>query len=80
MLVDEFHTTYQVTAKFSGWQIWPAAIAGVFGSAVGRVWGKRPVYVASVVVLLVGAVWNGQAKDVNSFLGARLLQVCPLSK
>jgi len=76
MLVDEFKTTYKVTAKFAGWQFWPAGIAGLFGSAVGRIWGKRPVYIVSTLLLLIGAIWNALATDTDSFLGARVLQVC----
>ena len=76
MLVDEFKTTYQVTAKFAGWQFWPAGIAGLFGSAVGRIWGKRSVYIVSTLLLFIGAIWNALATDTNSFLGARVLQVC----
>lgn len=75
MLVKEFHTTYQMTAEFSGWQFWPAGVAGLFGSAIARLWGKRPVYLASVVILFAGAIWNALAKDTQSFLGARVLQV-----
>lgn len=75
MLVDEFKTTYKVTAKFSGWQFWPAGIAGLFGSAVGRVWGKRPVYIVSTLLLFIGAIWNALAQNTDSFLGARILQV-----
>ncbi|KAG0131090.1 major facilitator superfamily domain-containing protein [Tuber indicum] len=74
MLVDEFKTTYQVTARFAGWQFWPAGIAGLFGSAVGRVWGKRPVYIVSTLLLFIGAVWNALAQNTDSFLGARILQ------
>lgn len=75
MLVDEFKTTYKVTAKFAGWQFWPAGIAGLFGSAVGRVWGKRPVYIVSTLLLFIGAIWNALAQNTDSFLGARILQV-----
>ncbi|PUU77106.1 major facilitator superfamily domain-containing protein [Tuber borchii] len=74
MLVDEFKTTYKVTAKFAGWQFWPAGIAGLFGSAVGRVWGKRPVYIVSTLLLFIGAIWNALAQNTDSFLGARILQ------
>ena len=79
MLVDEFKTTYQVTAKFAGWQFWPAGIAGLFGSAIGRIWGKRPVYIVSTLILFIGAIWNALAQNTDSFLGARVLQVCVFS-
>lgn len=74
VLVKEFHTTYAVVATFSGWQFWPAGVAGLFGSAVGRVWGKRPVYLVSIILLLGGAIWNATATSANSFLGSRILQ------
>ncbi|RPA91821.1 MFS general substrate transporter [Choiromyces venosus 120613-1] len=74
MLVDEFKTTYKVTAEFAGWQFWPAGIAGLFGSAVGRIWGKRPVYIVSTLLLFIGAIWNSLAQNTDSFLGARVLQ------
>lgn len=74
VLVEEFNTTYKVVAKFAGWQFWPAGIAGLVGSAVGRVWGKRPVYLISIVLLFIGAIWNATATSADSFLGSRVLQ------
>lgn len=74
VLVKEFHTTYEVVATFSGWQFWPAGVAGLIGSAVGRIWGKRPVYLVSIILLFAGAIWNATATSANSFLGSRVLQ------
>lgn len=74
VLVEEFNTTYAVVATFSGWQFWPAGVAGLMGSAVGRVWGKRPVYLVSIILVFGGAIWNATATSANSFLGSRILQ------
>lgn len=74
VLVEEFNTTYKIVATFSGWQFWPAGVAGLIGSAVGRVWGKRLVYFVSIILLFIGAIWNATATSANSFLGSRVLQ------
>ncbi|KAI5846616.1 major facilitator superfamily domain-containing protein [Morchella snyderi] len=74
VLVKEFNTTYHVVARFAGWQFWPAAVAGLVGSAFARVWGKRPVYLFSIILLFIGGIWNALATSADSFLGARVLQ------
>lgn len=61
-------------ARFAGWQFWPAAVAGLVGSAFARVWGKRPVYLFSIILLFIGGIWNALATSADSFLGARVLQ------
>jgi MFS family permease len=35
--------------------------------------GRRPVYLASLLILIVAAVWAGYAKDYNSHLAARMM-------
>lgn len=74
VLVKEFNTTYHFVARFAGWQFWPAAVSGLVGSAFARVWGKRPVYLISIILLFIGAIWNALATSADSFLGARVLQ------
>lgn len=35
--------------------------------------GRRPVYLLSLVILIVAAVWAGYARNYNEHLGARML-------
>lgn len=74
VLVKEFHTTFHMVATWSGYQFWPAGVGGLVCSAVSRVWGKRTVYLMSLILILAGAIWNACARTPNSFLGSRILQ------
>jgi MFS family permease len=74
ILVEEFKTNFTEVAKWSGWQFWSSGIAGLVGSALSRIWGKRSVYLLSTIICFVGVAWNAKVTTANEFLGARLLQ------
>ncbi|KAA8894039.1 major facilitator superfamily domain-containing protein [Sphaerosporella brunnea] len=74
VLVKEFHTSYSMVSRWSGWQFWASGVAGLIALAVSRVWGRRPVYVVSIVLVFVGVLWNGFSESGNSFLGARFVE------
>lgn len=73
----EFHTTYTTVANFAGYQFAASGAAGLLCEVIARFWGKRPIYILSVIFLLVGTVWNAvvESGDVRGFMGARVLQV-----
>lgn len=35
-----------------------SALAGIAGTVLARVWGKRPVYLVSAMVMFIGSAWN----------------------
>jgi MFS family permease len=72
--VKEFHTSYAMVSRWSGWQFWASGIAGLIASVVSRIWGRRPVYVVSILLVFIGVLWNGFSKSGNSFLGARFVE------
>ncbi|CCX33513.1 major facilitator superfamily domain-containing protein [Pyronema domesticum] len=74
IIVDEFHVSYTEVAKWSGWQFWASGIAGLIASAVSRIWGKRSVYLISILLCFAGALWNALATTPGSFAGARFIQ------
>lgn len=74
VLVAEFDVSYRTVATWSGWQFWSAGVAGVFASSVGRIWGKRPVYLVSIVLVLIGAIWNAATRTSTGFLVSRTIE------
>ena len=76
-LVREFHTSYTTVANFAGYQFLASGAGGLVCQLTARLWGKRPIYLMSVVFLLVGTVWNAVVRsgDVRGFMGARVIQV-----
>jgi len=63
-----------MVSRWNGWQFWASGVAGLIGCAVSKIWGKRPVYIVSILLVFVGVLWNGFAKNGDSFLGARFVE------
>ncbi|KAI5852016.1 major facilitator superfamily domain-containing protein [Tricharina praecox] len=74
VLVKEFDTSYAMVSRWSGWQFWASGVAGLIASAVSRIWGKRPVYLVSILLVFIGVLWNGFSQSGDSFLGARFVE------
>ena len=58
LLAEQFLVSYTATAALTGVPLILSAFTG-FASLVGaRIWGKRPFYLASLLLVFIGAVWN----------------------
>ncbi|GKT45164.1 putative MFS-type transporter [Colletotrichum spaethianum] len=75
VLTVRFMASYTAVASLTAVPIIVSAFTGLFGLMASKVWGKRPVYLVSMVLIFIGAMWNMQAG--NSFgacMGARVFQ------
>ncbi|KAK1706289.1 hypothetical protein CaCOL14_008358 [Colletotrichum acutatum] len=75
VLAVRFNVSYTAVASLTAVPLVLSAFTGLFSLAVSKIWGKRPVYLVSVVLILIGAIWNMRAG--NSFgqcMGARVFQ------
>src|SRR5690606_354627 len=66
-------------SQLTGYQLCAIGALGVFMSALTRLFGKRPVFIVSILFALAGTIWCGVAKSFGSLVGARVLQGAGIS-
>ncbi|KPI35680.1 putative MFS-type transporter [Cyphellophora attinorum] len=65
---------FTTVAQMSGYTLLATGAMGPFVSALGRKYGKRPVYVFSSVIGTVGVIVSETASGYNTLLAGRILQ------
>ncbi|KAF8588854.1 MFS general substrate transporter [Ramaria rubella] len=74
-LALEFNVSLQAMSRALGTALVATlAIATMVWSMFSVTWGKRPVYLASTLIMLAGCIVSGEAKTYNVLLGGRILQ------
>lgn len=57
LAVDE-GVDYTVAVALTAVPLMVSALAGMVGTVLARVWGKRPVYLVSAMMMFIGSAWN----------------------
>ncbi|TFK56679.1 MFS general substrate transporter [Heliocybe sulcata] len=74
-LAAEFHVSLQAISRALGSALAAAlSIATVVWSAIAVKIGKRPVFLASSIIMMVGAVMSAYANTYGVLLGSRIIQ------
>lgn len=74
-LTGHFNVSYTWVAALTALPLMLSALTGVVSSIASKFWGKRPIYLASAVLIFAGSVWNMVAgSNFGSCMGARALQ------
>ena len=68
----ELGISVNTLSQATAWLILTIGLCLFFANPLAKMYGKRPVYIAAVVIMFVGSVWGGAAKDYNSFLASRI--------
>lgn len=67
--------SYTAVTALTGVPLMLSALTGLASSAMSKMWGRRPVYLVSMVLLFIGVVWNAAAKtSYGNFMMARIFQ------
>ncbi|KAJ0165521.1 putative MFS-type transporter [Colletotrichum tanaceti] len=75
VLAARFDASYTAVASLTAVPLVVSAFTGLLGLVAAKVWGKRPVYLVSMVSVFIGAVWNMRAGDsFGECMGARVFQ------
>jgi len=72
-LVDEFGRDVNDVAQLSSYMLLVIAGVAYLDSAIVNVYGKRAVFVVSLIILVVADAWASVAKGYGSMMGARCL-------
>jgi MFS family permease len=70
----DLHRTPTAIAQLSGYMLLCTGAVGPFVSAIGRKYGKRPVYVASSIFGMIGILISESASGYSTLLAGRILQ------
>ncbi|GJJ08529.1 hypothetical protein Clacol_002747 [Clathrus columnatus] len=74
-LAAEFNVSVQAMSRALGTALVATlAIATMVWSMLSVTWGKRPIYLASTLIMLIGCIVSGEAKTYGVLLGGRILQ------
>jgi hypothetical protein len=74
-LAQRYSTSYTAVAALTGVPLMLSAITGLAGSVAARIWGRRPVFLASMVLVFIGLVWNTRVTtSYGQFMAARIFQ------
>ena len=73
-LIAEFNIDFTQIAQLTGYQLLAVACAGPLVVVLARVWGKRPVFVASAWITIIGVIVAAAAQSFEALLAARILQ------
>jgi len=73
-IVEEFKISFNQFALLSGWSLLTSGCAAWLAQASARVWGKRPVYIFSTILLFVTTIWTSRVTSYGSFVAARAIE------
>lgn len=73
-LATELNVPFGDITIISGYQLLVAGATGPFFSALGRKYGKRPAFVLSTIMSLLGSIVGSTTRSYSGLLAARIIQ------
>lgn len=73
-VANEFHINVGDVSLTTGLYMMGLGLGSVIWSPTAILWGKRPVYLASVVMFILANVWCAASKSFPSLIVARIFQ------
>jgi MFS family permease len=75
LLAESYEVSYTAAAALTGVPLILSAVTGFAALIASRIWGKRPLYLASLLVVFVGATWNTNVgASYGQCIAARIFQ------
>jgi MFS family permease len=70
-----YDVSYTSVAALTGVPLILSAFTGLASIIASRIWGKRPIYLASLTLVFIGAMWNMTTLDsFGQCMAARVFQ------
>ncbi|CRK13808.1 hypothetical protein BN1708_010955 [Verticillium longisporum] len=73
-LAIQFQVSHTAIASLTAVPFIFSSITGLASVTASKIWGKRPVYLLSMVFLFIGSLWNMRSTTFGTTLGARIFQ------
>ncbi|KAI2619896.1 MFS general substrate transporter [Hypoxylon sp. NC1633] len=75
VIAIEEDVSYTAAVALTAVPLMTSAVTGLASLVIARIWGKRPVYLVSMVMLFVGIVWNTHVRgSLAENMAARIFQ------
>jgi MFS family permease len=75
LLAEGYEVSYTAAAALTGVPLMTSAVTGFATLVASRIWGKRPLYLASLLLVFIGATWNTNvATSYGQCMAARIFQ------
>ena len=75
LLAEGYEVSYTAAAALTGVPLILSAVTGFMALIVSRIWGKRPLYLASLLLVFLGVTWNTNvATSYGQCMAARIFQ------
>lgn len=75
VLSSQLSSSYVAAVALTGVPLMLSAGTGVAAITVSKLWGRRPVYLVSMLLVFIGLVWNSQVSTAyGQFMAARIFQ------
>ncbi|KAI1453391.1 MFS general substrate transporter [Annulohypoxylon moriforme] len=75
VIAIEENVSYTAAVALTAVPLMVSAITGLVSLIVSRIWGKRPVYLVSMVMIFIGVVWNTHVRgSLAQNMAARIFQ------
>lgn len=58
VLTEQLNVSYVAVSALTGVPLMMSAFTGLASCTAAKIWGRRPVYLASALLIFIGVVWN----------------------
>ncbi|KAF3766971.1 MFS general substrate transporter [Cryphonectria parasitica EP155] len=75
ILAQELGTSYVAVTALTGLPLILSSGTGLASLVASKIWGRRPVYLVSMILIFIGLVWNSKiTSSYGQFMAARVFQ------
>ncbi|KAH6681434.1 MFS transporter-like protein [Halenospora varia] len=74
IIAVDFHVPLSKVALLSGALIMGLGVSSYVCSCMGSIFGRRPIFLVTTVVIIASCCWSAAAKSYNSILASRVFQ------
>lgn len=72
-VASDLHISVNVLAESTAWLILCIGLGLFITNPLAKIIGRRPVYMAAVIIMFATCVWGAAVKDYDSFLAGRIV-------
>ncbi|KAL2017411.1 hypothetical protein VTK56DRAFT_2213 [Thermocarpiscus australiensis] len=72
-IASNLDITVEVLAQSTAWLILTIGLGLFVTNPLAKIFGRRPVYLAAIVIMFATSVWGAAVRDYDSFLGSRVV-------
>ncbi|KAJ4421307.1 hypothetical protein N0V82_003817 [Gnomoniopsis sp. IMI 355080] len=75
VLTEQLSASYVAVSALTGVPLMLSAFTGLASCTASKLWGRRPVYLVSAVLIFIGVVWNARIRtSYAQYMTARIFQ------